>query len=269
MKIINLIIFLFLIPITNYGQDKIIRDSIIVLKSNEIEILNFEKNKITDSIDIKSKMAESENYHIINFSTSEIILFYKLKGKEWKNKKFKFYSTKESEKSIEFILDDELSPNIHFDINPYNEIVYPYNRDTLLSFRNLKKFDNEEFQKLGLYKWVDSFKPVEIQEQKIKKYEDIKNFEFSEVWKQESFKKAIEFIKQKLNNSNPKCTLTKRSSYNSQLINYIGNQANRVKVYIEFDCNQNYINQSYFLIDTYYLGKNKWKINLVDQKLTH
>jgi len=269
MKIINLIIFLFLIPITNYGQDKIIRDSIIVLKSNEIEILNFEKNKITDSIDIKSKMAESENYHIINFSTSEIILFYKLKGKEWKNKKFKFYSTKESEKSIEFILDDELSPNIHFDINPYNEIVYPYNRDTLLSFRNLKKFDNEEFQKLGLYKWVDSFKPVEIQEQKIKKYEDIKNFEFSEVWKQESFKKAIEFIKQKLNNSNPKCTLTKRSSYNSQLINYIGNQGNRVKVYIEFDCNQNYINQSYFLIDTYYLGKNKWKINLVDQKLTH
>ncbi len=50
---------------------------------------------------------------------------------------------------------------------------------------------------------------------------------------------------------------------------FIGNQGLRVKLLVEYDCNQDYINQSYFWINAYYLGFGKWSLDLEDQKLTH
>lgn len=235
-----------------------------MFKSETREIIKFDSNK-----NPISNITKNINYHIINFDTSEIFFFFKREGKnEWSTQTFKYYSTKESSEMIEFDTSSDVSRMVYLDINPFSTITYHLTSGIILSFENLKTIKNEDFDKLGIYKWIDSYEPI-IYSKKIIINEHIKDFEYSEYWRKESFKKAIDFIKQRLSQGKPKCEMVKRSTYNPSFVQYIGNQGMRVKFYAEYDCNQNYLNPVYFWVNAYYLGNGKWSLELEDQKLTH
>lgn len=250
----------------NYNKNPIknsSKDSIWVYKSEMVKVIKFDSNKNQDSV-----ITKVINYHIVNFSTSEITLIFKPKEKDWESKSFEYYSTKESSENIEFNTNSSICQKVYLDVNPLNSIVYSFNDNNLYIFNNIKKIKIDEVEKLGIYKWRDSYEPI-VKTKEVVINEHIKDFEYSEHWKTESYKKVVEFMKQKINKDNPKCKIVSRSYYNSNLVQYIGNQCYKVKIYCEFDCNQNYINQSYFWVEAYYLGYGKWDLELIDQKLTH
>lgn len=263
---------LFLYNINGYGynhkvsliETETTNDSIWIFKSNSIEGIQIESDEI-----VKSNTAQSTNYHIINFNKSEIILFFQRKGKEeWSKQSFKYYSTKEDNEILVFDTTSNISLNVYLEINPFATIVYSQRDGSVLTFENLKMIPIKEFNKLGLYDWKESNEPIDFSK-KIIVSERIKDFEYSEYWRKESFKKSITYIQQKMGQAKPKCQMVRRSPYNPTLVQYIGNQGLRIKLYAEYDCNQDYINQAYFWVDAYYLGKGKWDLELIDQKLTH
>lgn len=245
-------------------KTKAVKDSILVFKSETREIIKFDSNK-----NPLSNITKNINYHIINFDTSEIIFYFKREGKnKWSTQTFQYYSTKESSEMIEFDTSSDVSQMVYLDINPFSAITYHLKSGIILSFENLKTIKKEDFDKLGIYKSVDSYEP-NIYSKKIIINEHIKDFEYSEYWRKESFKKAIDFIQKRLSQGKPKCEMVKRSTYNPSFVQYIGNQGMRVKFYAEYDCNQNYLNPVYFWVNAYYLGNGKWSLELEDQKLTH
>ena len=260
-----------LISFSSYGycdntfsiKNKAIKDSILILKSDATELIKIDSDK-----NIESTTAETTNYHIINFDTKKIILLFKRKGMEWKSQSFQFYSTNESTETIEFIGTSEVYNKIYLDINPFNTIVYSLKDAPILSFSGLKQINIKEFDKLGIYNWKGSNEQVESSKQIIIN-ERIEDFEYSEYWRKESFKKAIDYIKQILSQQDPKCEMVRRSTYNPSIVRYIGNQGLRLKLYAEYDCNQSYVNEAYFWIDAYYLGYGKWSLELEKHKLTH
>ncbi|TVZ26557.1 hypothetical protein JM83_1531 [Gillisia sp. Hel_I_86] len=269
--IIITIISILLISFSSYGnsgntfliKNKAIKDSILIFKSGATEIIKIDSNK-----NIESKTVETINYHFINFDTKKIILLFKRKGMEWKSQSFQFYSTNVSSETIEFIATSAVDNKIYLDINPFNTIVYSLKDAPILSFSGLKQIDIKEFDKLGIYNWKDSNEQVESSKQIIIK-ERITDFEYSEYWRKESFKKAIDYINQILSQQDPKCELVRRSTYNPSIVRYLGNQGLRIKIYAEYDCNQSYVNEAYFWIDAYYLGYGKWSLELEKHKLTH
>lgn len=274
LKPLTLATFLlvFLSSLVSFGYDNKVfsldtnvpKDSILVFKSEIREVIKFDANKKP-----LSSITENVNYHIVNFDTNEIMLFFKREGKnEWSSQTFKYYSTKESRENIEFDTNSDACLKVYLEINPFSAIIYSLTSGMILNFENLETIKNEDFDKLGIYKWKDSFEFVETTKE-IVINELIKDFEYSEYWRKESFKKAIDFIKQKMSKANPKCEMVKRSTYNPIFVQYIGNQGMRVKFYAEYDCNQNYVNQAYFWVNAYYTGKGKWDLELEDQKLTH
>ena len=240
------------------------KDSILVFKSDSRELVEFDSNK-----NPLSNITENINYHIINFDTNEIILFFKLaKDNKWSSQSFKYYSTKEDRETIEFDTNSNLSLKVYLDINPYSSIIYSFKNGTILNFTDLKIIRNEDLDELGIYDWKDSFESIEYS-RKIVVNEYIKDFEYSEYWRKESFKRAIDFLEKEMDQETPKCKILKRSTYNPAIVQYIGNQGMKVKLYAEYDCNQNYVNQSFFWVNVFYSGKGKWVLELEDQKLTH
>lgn len=74
----------------------------------------------------------------------------------------------------------------------------------------------------------------------------LKTLKMLDIGKQNHTKKVVEFMKQKISKDNSNCKMVSRRYYNTNLVQYIGNKGYKVKIYCEYDCNQNYINQSYF-----------------------
>ncbi|MFV0305719.1 MAG: hypothetical protein ACK5IC_09600, partial [Moheibacter sp.] len=95
------------------------------------------------------------------------------------------------------------------------------------------------------------------------------DFEFSNYWRQQAYEVVIKYMNQRIKKDNPNCEIVRRGYYNPNLVQYIGSQGFLIKLYCEFDCNQNYINPSYFWVEAFYVGNSKWNLELVDQKLTH
>jgi len=92
------------------------------------------------------------------------------------------------------------------------------------------------------------------------------DFEYSDHWRKEAFKASKEFMISKIPQQMPECKVTSQGLYQPKLVKYIGNKGYRIKLYCEFDCDNNYNNPSYFWIDAYYIGNDKWNLSLIDQK---
>ena len=108
---------------------------------------------------------------------------------------------------------------------------------------------------------------VNSNEQTIRK--TIKDFEFSETWKQKAYQAVIVYMQKRIKKVDENCRIVSRGTYNSNYVQYVGGQTYSIKYYCEFDCNQNHINQSYFYIDATYLGNNNWDLKVTDRRLTH
>ena len=146
-------------------------------------------------------------------------------------------------------------------------IAHVLNDDYYMRFTNLKRISISELEKLEIRE--DDVIPK--QEQKIysNSQRSSEDFEYSDYWRKEAFKKTELLIKQRLKKNTPSCVMVSRSSYSPNLVRYIGQNGYRLKLYVEFDCNQDYINPSYFWVNAFYLGDNKWDLEIVDYKLTH
>mgnify|MGYP005857453621 CR=1 FL=1 len=250
--------------ISNYLIDEVgIKDSLLVLKSGNREIIKIDSDK-----NIESRNEKNTSYHIINFSTSEIIFFYDNDGSKWKSQSFEYFATSESSEMIEFDTTSEISRSVGLDINPYNTIAYSFKNGIILAFSELEELENKELAKLGIYDWKDSYEQIE-NSKTITINERIEDYEYLDFYRKESYKKAVNYIHKILGKQNPPCKMVRRSSYNPSSLSYLGYQGYRIKLYAEYDCNQDYINESYFWVDVYYLGYDKWSFDLVDQRLTH
>src|SRR5690606_6658574 len=176
--------------------------------------------------------------------------------------------TKEDGETIEFDTNSDVSRRVYLDINPFSAITYSFTNGIILSFDGLERITKADFDKLGIYKWENPYELIEYSKV-IVITKVINDFEYSEYWRKESFKKAIEFIQKTLSKQNPKCTMTKRSPYNPATVRYIGNQGMSVNFYAEYDCNQIYVYPVYFWVNAYYSGNGEWTLELEDHKLTH
>lgn len=268
-----LVLVIVIIPFRlSYGQfldnnegNLIIRDSLIAFKSDTLTIYKLSKSGIESS-----RVTPMTGYHIFNFSTNKVTLnLFNSKTNKRESKTIEYYSASQTKETIEFNPDPNICRKIYLDTNPYNSIIYSFvNNDELFVFSNAKKIDNGSLGKLDVYKWIDSY---DIENLKLKKEivikEKIKGFEYSDFWRKESYKKVINFMETRMATNN--CKIISRGYYSPNIVRYIGNQGYAVKYYCEFDCDQDYINQSYFWIEAYYLGYGKWDLKIVDQQLTH
>ncbi|MCO6175480.1 hypothetical protein NHF50_10535 [Flavobacterium sp. NRK F10] len=247
------------------NQTKTEKDFLWVFKSDSLTT-----TKVNSDGTLTSNSSISQiSYHIINFSTSEIITnVYSSKKKEWIKQTFKYYSTNETPELKKFNVNNGICDIVYLDVKNFQSIVYSFLDNNIFEFSNLEIIDNNKLNELGIYYWIDSFEVVETTKEIIIN-ETIKDFEYSEYWRKESFKKTIDFMNKIISKDNPNCKIVSRGYYNPNLVKYIGNQGFQVKYYCEFDCKQNHINQSYFYVDAYYLGYGKWDLELIEQKLTH
>ena len=263
ITIINLFLFNFK-SYSNYYLNEISnKDSLLVFKSENSKIKKIDSNK-----NIESKTEKKTSYHIINFSISEIIFFYNYNGRNWESQSFEYYATGESPEMIIFNTTSEISKSVSLNRNPYNKIEYVFTNGIIIEFSELETIESKELANLGIYDWKDSYKQIE-NSKTITITERIEDFEYLDYYRKESYKKAVIYLKQILENLNPKCIMIRRSSYNPSRLSYLGYQGYRIKLYAEYDCNQDYINESFFWVDVYYLGYDKWSFDLVDQRLTH
>lgn len=100
-------------------------------------------------------------------------------------------------------------------------------------------------------------------------FKNTRSFEYSEYWREKAYQTANIFMNKRLKKNNPNCRIVSRGNYRPDYVRYIGGQSFTIKYHCEFDCDQDYINESYFLIDATYLGNNRWDLKLVDQQLIH
>lgn len=134
----------------------------------------------------------------------------------------------------------------------------------------LKMNDGDSISKIVYnyqkYKKQNYLKEENDSDNEFKKTND---FEYSEFWREKAYQTAIIFMNRRIKKDNRNCRIVSRANYHPDYVRYIGGQSFAIKYYCEFDCNQNYINESYFLIDVDYLGNNHWDLKIVDQQLTH
>ncbi|WP_268225832.1 hypothetical protein [Sinomicrobium oceani] len=251
--------------ISSKEKSPTLKDSISVLQSDTLKILKLVSGKLKDSI----SATRQTGYHIINYDKANITLnVFDDEKKRWKKTTLQYYSTLKDKGTIEFNTDPNICQKVYLDIAPFNSIIYAFDSNSVYMFSNVKKIDNSSLDSLGIYNWVDSFQ-FEQKTKEIVIKEKIKGFEYSEHWRKEAYKKVIGYMNQHIDDEDPNCKIISRGYYNPNLVRYIGNQGYKVKFYCEFDCNQNYINQSYFWVEAYYLGHGKWDLEVIDRKLAH
>lgn len=249
-----------LIMTKNLEKDK----PTIIFKGETRETIMFDENN-----NPQSNFIESISYHIVNLNSNNVTFFYQRKGNnEWFNQSFEFNSIEEKDGVYEMEVNSEICRKIYFELNKLSTLTYSFNNGMITNYENLKRLPKEDFDRLGIYDWAKTSND-KIPKNEIQKYQVVKDFEYSEHWRKEAFKKSIAFIQNALSEQKPKCTMTKRSAYNPVNVKYIGNQGMSVKFYAEYDCNQDYINPAYFKVNAYYSGKGEWSFELKDHKLTH
>ncbi|QMU63028.1 MAG: hypothetical protein GKR88_01250 [Flavobacteriaceae bacterium] len=93
----------------------------------------------------------------------------------------------------------------------------------------------------------------------------LEEFEYSNYWRQTAYRATKKFIQYEINQK-PNCKVTRQGNYQPYLLRYLGNFGFLVKTYCEFDCQQDYNNPTYFWVEAYYQGFNKWNFEVVKQK---
>ncbi|TVZ48646.1 hypothetical protein [Olleya sp. Hel_I_94] len=93
----------------------------------------------------------------------------------------------------------------------------------------------------------------------------LEEFEYSNHWRKEAYKATKKYIQKEISKK-PNCKTTSQGNYQPYLLRYLGNFGYLVKIYCEFDCNQNYNNPSYFWVEINYKGYNTWEGKVVKQK---
>ena len=243
------------------------RDSVLIFKTDTIKFYSFSS---IDPQTGKWKPAISEviNYHKIDLKDKSLTFIYQTKEqKDWSMRKMFYDSITAGNNGTSLYYNSGYFENSFLDTLNSKTIAHVLNDDHYMRFTNLKRISISELEKLKIRE--DEI----IQKKEPKVYSNSQrsseNFEYSNYWRKEAFKKTILLIKQRLKKNTPSCVMVSRSSYNSNLVRFIGQNGYRIKLYVEFDCNQDYINPSYFWVNAFYLGENKWDLEVVDYKLTH
>jgi len=94
------------------------------------------------------------------------------------------------------------------------------------------------------------------------KYEENKDFEFSDYWRKEAFKKTREYLALQIEKN--KCKLVGQSVYNPNRVRFIGGKSYTVRIVCSYDCNQNYINEVIFLTKANY-SNHSWRFEVIKQ----
>jgi hypothetical protein len=244
-----------------------VRDSVLIFKTDSTKFYSF------NSIDLetgkwKPVISAVINYHKIDLKDKSLTFFFKTKNQtEWDTRKMYYDSLTDIKTGTSFYYNSGYFESSFLDTLSSKTIAHVLNEDQYIRFTNLKRLDINELEKFE----SNSKQSNSAQKKKLYLNEQYQSetFEYSDYWRKEAFKKAVVFIQKILSEQNPKCTMIKRSSYNPVDVKYIGNQGMNVKLYVEYDCNQNYVNPSYFWVNAYYSGDGKWLFHLENQKLTH
>ena len=214
------------------------------------------------------EISQKVNYHKIDTRDKSLTFFFKLKNQTvWDIRKMHYDSLSVKKNGTKFYYNSDYFISSFLDTLSSNTIAHLIDDNHYIRFINLKRIENSKLDNLKLKKETsDSYQKQEVNSKQQYQQDD---FEYSDYWRKKAFKKTIQFIKQKLKENTPSCLMVSRSTYNTNLVNYIGQKGYRIKLYVEFDCDKDYINPSYFWVDAFYLGENKWNLALIDQKLTH
>ena len=276
----QILVALFLIGLTSLGacqnnrngtdtkaKNYQVQDSVLIFKTDTIKSYSF------TSIDLETgtwtpKISEKVNYHKIDTRDKSLTFYFQVKNKtDWDLRKMHYDSLSVKENGTSFYYNSDYFVSSFLDTLHSKTIAHVLDDDNYFRFTNLKRVENSELENLKLIKESsNSHKKQQVYSNQQAQADD---FEYSDYWRKEAFKKTVQFIKQKLKEMTPSCLMVNRSTYNTNLVSYIGQNGYRIKLYVEFDCNQDYINPSYFWVDAFYLGENKWNLALIDQKLTH
>lgn len=89
------------------------------------------------------------------------------------------------------------------------------------------------------------------------------DFEFSDNLRKEAFKETRQYLASQI--SKNECKLLSQSLYNSNKVRYIGGSGYIIKIICRYDCNQDYINEVIFYVETFYTRNNNWKCNVIKQ----
>lgn len=249
------------------------KDSVIVFKSKTFSIIPIKKSDTIIDIDSNIQSISLTTYHIINFDKKYIeSLMYNNQSENWKSLKLPYIKQNKinSERTDFICLTEENEEYIisFIDNKKIKSLVYNLSQNEILFYTDIIEVDQKTIIDLEISN-ESNLEEVNNSTNDIIIKEQVKDFEYSEHWRKESYKKVIEFMNQRIKKENPNCRIVSRGYYDSNLIQYTGNQGFLVKYYCEYDCDKNHINQSYFWIQAYYLGYGKWNLQLVDQKLTH
>lgn len=244
-----------------------VQDSVLIFKTDTTKFYSL------TSIDPetgkwKPEINQKVNYHKIDTRDKSLTFFFQLKNQnDWDIRKMYYDSISVKENGTSFHYNSDYFVSSFLDTLNSKTIAHVLDDDHYIRFTNLKRVENSELENLKLKKEANnSYQKQQVYSNQQTQSDD---FEYSDYWRKEAFKTTVQFIKQKLKESTPSCLMVNRSTYNTNLIKYIGQNGYRIKLYVEFDCNQDYINPSYFWVDAFYLGENKWNLALIDQKLTH
>jgi len=274
------LVTLFLIGLTSLGgcqnnrngidtktKNNRVQDSVLIFKTDTTKFYSL------TSIDPetgkwKPEISQKVNYHKIDTRDKSLTFFFQLKNQnDWDIRKMHYDSLSVKENGTSFYYNSDYFVSSFLDTLNSKTIAHVLDDDHYIRFTNLKRVENSELENLKLKKEAsDLYQKQQVYSNQQTQSDD---FEYSDYWRKEAFKTTVQFIKQKLKESTPSCLMVNRSTYNTNLISYIGQNGYRIKLYVEFDCNQDYINPSYFWVDAFYLGENKWNLALIDQKLTH
>lgn len=246
------------------------KDEVYTYRSDKYEILkmNLSKKYLIDT----TQSVKQVSYHTINWRERTITSTqYNHNSNKWEAFELKFNNVKKEDWGIKYEIESNECLNIS--LRNDNAFIYKLVNDEAYVYYNLVRVENKTLDSLHIYYRNkinrinnDSFEKAS---KVVKPKEVSKDFEYSDYWKKEAYKKVIEYMSKRIKKDDSNCKIIRQSYYNSNLVQYIGNQGFIIKYYCKFDCNQNYINQSYFWIEAYYLGYDKWDLKLIDQRLTH
>lgn len=125
-------------------------------------------------------------------------------------------------------------------------------KDRPSPIKKVKQTDKNRFKPL-----IDVPEPIDYTKE---------DFEYSDKWRKEAFKRSKKFVHQILNNNTPKCKVVSQGVYNPTQVRYLGGQSYQVTITTKFDCYEDYINDCTFIIRADYLGNNYWDFDLIKQR---
>lgn len=93
------------------------------------------------------------------------------------------------------------------------------------------------------------------------------DFEYSEHWRKDAYFNTKEYLIELFGKYKKFCKLIGQGYYKNSSVEYLGNRGYLVKVLCEFDCKQKYNHQKYIWVYAYYLGNNRWSLDIDKETL--